>query len=85
MRKPNFFIVGHTRSGTSSLLYQLKQHPDVFIIHTGTGQLHSLFGYYLPLIKSEKEYLRLFSLRSFGESLYHSITDSCLEDGYKAI
>jgi hypothetical protein len=61
MRKPNFFIVGHTRSGTSSLLYQLKQHPDVFIIHTGTGQLHSLFGYYLPLIKSEKEYLRLFS------------------------
>ena len=29
--------------------------------------------------------LRLFALRSFGESLYHSITDSCLEDGYKAI
>ena len=28
--------------------------------------------------------LRLFALRSFGESLYHSITDSCLEDGYKA-
>ena len=29
--------------------------------------------------------LRLFTLRSFGESLYHSITDSCLEDGYKGI
>ena len=29
--------------------------------------------------------LRLFVLRSFGESLYHSITDSCLEDGYKGI
>jgi len=29
--------------------------------------------------------LRLFVLRSFGESLYHSITDSCLEDGYKSI
>ena len=28
--------------------------------------------------------LRLFALRSFGESLYHSITDSCLEDGYKS-
>ena len=27
--------------------------------------------------------LRLFALRSFGESLYYSITDSCLEDGYK--
>ena len=29
--------------------------------------------------------LRLFALRSFGESLYHSITDACLEDGYKGI
>jgi len=27
--------------------------------------------------------LRLFALRSFGESLFHSITDACLEDGYK--
>ena len=27
--------------------------------------------------------LRLFALRSFGESLYHSITDACLEEGYK--
>ena len=29
--------------------------------------------------------VRLFALRSFGESLYHGITDACLEDGYKAI
>ena len=27
--------------------------------------------------------IRLFALRSFGESLYHSITDACLEYGYK--
>jgi len=29
--------------------------------------------------------IRLFSLRSFGESFYHSISDSSLEFGYKAI
>ena len=29
--------------------------------------------------------IRLFSLRSFGESFHHSITDSSLEFGYKAI
>ena len=29
--------------------------------------------------------VRLFSLRSFGESLYHSITDASLEFGYKSI
>ncbi len=28
--------------------------------------------------------VRIFALRSFGESLYHSITDACLEFGYKA-
>ena len=27
--------------------------------------------------------LRLLALRSFGESLYHSVTDACLEGGYK--
>ena len=29
--------------------------------------------------------LRLFTLRSFGESLYHSITDASLEFGYKSL
>ena len=29
--------------------------------------------------------MRIFSLRSFGESLYHSITDASLEFGYKSI
>ena len=29
--------------------------------------------------------LRLFTLRSFGESLYHSITDASLEFGFKSI
>ncbi len=29
--------------------------------------------------------IRLFALRTFGESLYHSISDSSLEFGYKAI
>ena len=29
--------------------------------------------------------IRLFALRSFGESLYHSITDASLEYGYKSV
>ena len=37
------------------------------------------------MIKSNPSKLRLFSLRSFGESFYHSITDASLEFGYKAI
>jgi len=39
----------------------------------------------IDMINDNPNKVRLFALRSFGESLYHSITDSCLEDGYRAI
>ena len=39
----------------------------------------------IDMIDDNPNTVRLFSLRSFGESLYHSITDACLEEGYKAI
>ena len=39
----------------------------------------------IDMIDDNPNKIRLFALRSFGESLYHSITDACLEDGYKAI
>ena len=39
----------------------------------------------IDMIDDNPNTMRLFALRSFGESLYHSITDACLEDGYKAI
>ena len=37
----------------------------------------------IDMIEDNPNILRLFSLRSFGESLYHSITDASLEFGYK--
>tara|TARA_B100001123_G_scaffold117642_1_gene136870 strand:- start:624 stop:1211 length:588 start_codon:yes stop_codon:yes gene_type:complete len=39
----------------------------------------------VDMIDDNTDKIRLFALRSFGESLYHSITDSSLEFGYKAI
>jgi len=38
----------------------------------------------IDMIEENPEKIRLFALRSFGETLYHSITDACLEYGYKA-
>ena len=38
----------------------------------------------IDIISDEPEKFRIISLRSFGESLYHSITDACLEDGFKS-
>ena len=39
----------------------------------------------IDMVSNDPETFRIFALRSFGESLYHSITDACLEDGYKGI
>ena len=39
----------------------------------------------IDMISNDPETFRIFALRSFGESLHHSITDACLEDGYKGI
>ena len=39
----------------------------------------------IDLLDNNPNKIRIFTLRSFGESLYHSITDSCLEFGYKNI
>ena len=38
----------------------------------------------IDFIEQEPYKIRIISLRSFGESLYHSITDSCLEFGYNS-
>ena len=39
----------------------------------------------IDLLDNNPNKIRIFTLRSFGESLYYSITDSCLEFGYKSI
>ena len=39
----------------------------------------------LDFISDSPKRVRISGLRSFGESLHHSITDSCLEFGYKAL
>ena len=39
----------------------------------------------IDILEDNPNKVRLFALRSFGESLYHSITDASLEFGYKSI
>ena len=39
----------------------------------------------LDFVNDQPATVRVMSLRSFGESLYHSVTDASLEFGYKAI
>ena len=39
----------------------------------------------IDMLNDNPNKIRLFSLRSFGESLHHSITDASLEFGYKSL
>ena len=39
----------------------------------------------IDMLDDNPDKIRILTLRSFGESLYHSITDACLEFGYKSI
>jgi len=39
----------------------------------------------IDMLDDKPDKIRIFTLRSFSESLYHSITDACLEYGYKNV
>ena len=42
-------------------------------------------AFMVDMLNDDPDKVRLFALRSFGESLYHSVTDASLEFGYKSI
>jgi hypothetical protein len=61
IKRPNFFIVGAPKSGTTALYHYLKQHPEIFMSEVKEPHF---FGTDLvrPFsIRNEQEYLSLFS------------------------
>ena len=65
-----------------------KGCPFNFNILNKNNSINSTYNgiaFTADMIDSNPYKIRLFSLRSFGESFYHSITDASLEFGYKAI
>jgi len=65
-----------------------KGCPFNFNILKKNNSINSSFNglaFTVDMIDDNPNRIRLFALRSFGESLYHSITDASLEYGYKSI
>ena len=72
MNKPNFLIVGLARSGTTSLYYYLKQHPEIYLPKVKAPKYFSSINRMFPhrgkgdesvdssRIYSQSEYLNLF-------------------------
>jgi len=59
IKKPNFFIVGAARSGTTTLYYILKKHPQIFMSATKEPNFFCEDQYYKK-INNWEEYLGLF-------------------------
>ena len=50
-----------------------------------TNSIYNGISFSADMVEENPDKIRLITLRSFGESFYHSITDASLEFGYKAI
>ena len=64
-----------------------KGCPFNFNILKKNNSINSTYNgvaFTVDMLDNNPNKIRLFVLRSFGESLYHSITDACLEYGFKA-
>jgi len=56
----------------------LKKNNSINSIYNG-------IAFTVDMLNDNPNKVRLFALRSFGESLYHSITDASLEFGFKSL
>lgn len=66
-RRPNFFIVGAPKAGTTSMYSYLAQHPDIFLCpvkepnHFASGSILRQRLYYdARVVENDEEYLSLF-------------------------
>jgi hypothetical protein len=80
--RPNFFVVGAPRAGTTTLYNYLRQHPDIYVpkqkeLHYFTRD-HAASSYYKPpVIRTERDYLRHYSARK-GQALAGDFSPSYL-------
>ena len=65
-----------------------KGCPFNFNILEKNNSINSTYNgiaFTVDVLDNNPDKIRLFALRSFGESLYHSVTDASLEFGYKSL
>jgi len=63
MRKPNFFVVGAPKCGTTAMSVYLKQHPEIFIPHAKEPHFFGsdLVSHQFHRYRDKEQYLSLFS------------------------
>lgn len=59
MKRPNFFILGAPKCGTTSLAAWLAEHPEIFFSAMKEPHFFNVDGY--PMTRSQRHYERLFA------------------------
>ncbi|MBV5304829.1 MAG: sulfotransferase [Chlorobium sp.] len=92
MNRPNLFVIGAPKSGTSAFVQQLAQYPDIFIPKIKEPRYfdaHTFFDYESDYpIKNEKEYLSLYDTFDANNSVYRvdgSVFNMYSEESIKRI
>lgn len=60
MSRPNFFIAGAPKSGTTSLYKYLRSHPRIFMPHAKEPHYFAEDFVNYPAVREEADYLKLF-------------------------
>lgn len=86
INKPNFFILGAGKSGTTSLYYYLKQHPDIFLTPVKEP---TFFSEGFQIVKNPVEYFELYdsvcSETIIGEASHVYLTNPSTAKVLKAL
>ena len=70
------YVIEVLKKGSPFNFDELKKNNSI-------NSLYNNIAFTLYFLNDKPFKVRLFTLRSFGESLYHSITDAALEFGYE--
>lgn len=74
MKKPDFFIVGAPRCGTTSLYRYLGQHPQVYMAECKEPEYFATDLAFRRAIRDEEDYLALFSGARDGQRIGEAST-----------
>ncbi len=58
---------------------------NILKMNNSINSSYNGIAFSVDILNDKPDKVRLFALRSFGESLYHSITDASLEFGFKSL
>jgi hypothetical protein len=88
MKRPNFFIVGAPKCGTTSMTEYLKQHPDIFMPELKEPHYFCIDIASRRITRTEEHYLKLFAEardeRRLGEaSVWYLFSQQAASEIYK--